>query len=382
MVIYILPSNVEKFTKKVDRATRHLTHKPNVQFSEPKLMTKRTIVDSYQGRRTYKEAIQVVEVTIDNITSGDWVPVANVFHREGIVAMVDRDLYSQIPSQYGCSYTMCDYCGRSHRDRVESHIVYNTATKEWKQIGTSCGRQMFHQGDLCSFMVKLGEYIKECGGCMDYEFDNWCDRPDHSWEKVFTIDTMLQAVKQFREDGNTAWVKSYYDSWNEKCGTTVDFKIWLDKHEIGEVDQEYVDKVKGYVAGLAESDFTGSLKKIFNSELIRPFEVFAPFFAIKMYEESLTKGDWDEAVKDIKAGQPMTFQGVDVKVEMMNNWDGSVTWKAEIDTDNVTYVKWLSGPSVMEKYRNQDGTYSFSADVRRVDSRRREVYLGGRCRRA
>lgn len=385
MIIYILPSNVEQFTKKVERATRHLVQKPSIQFSEPKLMKKRTIVDDAHGRMVFKEAIEVVEVTIDDITSGDWIPVADVYHREDIVAMIDRDMYGLIPEKFGCDYNVCDYCGHSHRDRVKSHIVYNTVTKEWKQIGTACGRQMFKEGDLCAFMVKLGEYINACGGCMDYDFDNWCRRqPDHSWQKVFTIDTMVQAVKQFREDGNKSWVKSYYDQWDNKCGTTVDFKSWLDVNEdkLGEVDQEYVGKVKSFVGGLGDSDFSGSLKTVFGSEFIRPFEVYAPFFAIKMYEESLTKGDWDEAVKDIKAGQTVVFRNVDVKVEMMNNWDGSICWKAEMEKDGVKYVKWLSGSTVMEKYNNGDGTYSFSADVKRVDNRRREVYLGGRCRKA
>ena len=171
MTAYILPEFKEKFEKLINSASRHLERKPTITFSEPMTKTKHTYInwkcDGEHGQNKYKEVITVIEVTIDDITSGDWVLVANVFFKEGIVGMVSGKYYKDIPSHLGLDYAKCDYCGHTHPNRTKSHIVYNTKTGEWKQIVCIlCLTSILHRKNIFPSVV----WLRSHSSCARHRF--------------------------------------------------------------------------------------------------------------------------------------------------------------------------------------------------------------------
>jgi len=332
MKVYITPDKVESFQKKIWNMTKHLAVRPKIEFFEPKLMKQitHTIVNNgwgYYGdgsggyKRTAK-MLNVVEVTIDDIGEGDWVLVADVFYREGIVRMVSGKYFKDIPSHLGLGYTKCDYCGKTHGDRIEGHIIYNVKTGEWKQIGTACANKMFEVDKYMGcFTVQLCRCVEEkWGGCCDEMlFGEWVkSQPDHYFQDTIAIDWLIPAVVGYRKDCSELWQKSEYDrSCRNKLPGTTDFlNTYFNENEDKlSIDEGYNAKVKEFVKGLPESEFNNGIKETFEFGYCSRFEVFKVFFAVKMYEDSLTMGDW-ELIK----GKTVVGEHIVVKNGKAESW--------------------------------------------------------------
>ena len=342
--------------------------------------------------------VEVIEVDIEQITSGDWKLVADVLFHDGIITMVDASLYKNIPSHLGLDYAKCDYCGHKHSNRKEASIVYNTKTGEWMQIGTSCGKKMFRSGDLCKFFVKLYEIIDMCGGCSVEGFGGWCaGLPDLAWKRAFSIDSLIPAVVSYRKQFGEKWEKPVYEEVGRKLekvkeGTTEVFKEKFMEGLLSEgADASYVEKVKAYVASLPydmdgdeinEEGFNTKIKRAFENEFIQLFEIYTVFFAVKSYEESLTAGDWEATAAKFPVGEYAVLRGAKiVKKQMVETIYGDVL-NVVFECGGVTFRKEFSSMATFEeKFKGEDGTYSFSARVKYISNRNRIIGLGGAVKR-
>lgn len=400
MKVYILPDMREKFAKQVERASKHLEAKPKVTYSEPMMKRETTILNFREdGVKKNVRMVEVIEVEIEEITSGDWKLVADVLYRDGIVGMVDAGLYKSIPERLGINYIKCDYCGHTHPNRKEASIVYNTKTGEWKQIGTTCGKKMFRGGDLCQFYISLYNVIDMCGGCTSEGFGSWCAKlPDNTWRQGYSIDCLIPAVVNYRREFNDKWEKPIYEEvgrkWEKvKEGTTEIFKEkFLSGALNGEVDNGFIQKVKSYVDslpwdewedGINEEGFNTKIKRAFENEYIQLFDIYTVFFAVKNYEESLTEGDWEATASKFPVGEWATLRGAKLTDKQVYDDIYGMVITATFECGGVTFRKDFSSMDTFEKkFKEEDGTYTFSAEVKYISDRKRYIGLGGRVKKA
>lgn len=396
MKVYILPENKELFEKKFKQASKHLAVMPNITFGYVETKQKEILInwscDGEHGVDKYKRVIDVIPVEIEEITSGDWVLVADVHYDEGIVGMVNSKLYKDIPSRFGLGYDKCDYCGHTHRNRVKAHIVYNTATGEWKQIGTACGKKMFEAGDICKFTIKLYEVFQQTIACVgDENWGGWCAKiPDHSWQKAYFIDSVIAAVVSYRKEVNPEWEKTYWENKYTKVpGTTTKLRDYFDSHEDFVIDAKYNAKVKAFVDTLvggskqdewgdSELDFNGKIKVAFDDGYILPRDFYTVFFAVKMYEESLTRGDWDKVAAGFQVGQKVEIRNAKVVSKDFEEGCYGTAWFVKFDFGGVILTKSFGHIGTLENFEQKDGTYSFMARVDYINNNKRTIRLGGR----
>ena len=399
MTIYILPENKDKFLKAVARASKHLTVAPNITVSGPVEKTQKTFTvwndEDGQGGRLYKQTVTVLEVTIDDITSGDWVLVADVLFNENIVTLENSKYFCSIPAGLGLDYFRCDYCGHTHKNRTKAHIVYNTVTGKWMQIGTSCGKKMFNEGDICAFTVKLYEVIDISCGCMEEDFGEWCKRiPDHYWKKAWSVQDVMARVVEYRKTVSPEWEKAERTNFGEYIGGTANGL--LDIVNAPELPANYFESVKGFVSGLADDTkteydpYTGTpyicdgfntkIKRAFENGFILKADFYTVFFSVKMYEESLTAEDWEKRVACYKVGEKCSFSGLTlVSREKYEDIYGSGYFVKFATADGIIITKSFSNWTGFEyQFKDKDGKYSFKARVDYINTKKRTVKLGGR----
>lgn len=395
MKVYILPENKELFEKKFKQASKHLAVKPSITFGKVESKKKVTVVnwscDGEHGTDKYKQVVDVIPVEIEEITSGDWVLVADVHYDEGIVGMVNSKLFGSIPTQFGLDYNKCDYCGHTHRNRKKAHIVHNTVTGEWKQIGTACGKKMFEAGDICKFTVKLYEVFQQTFACAgDESWESWCAKvPDHSWQKAYSVDSVIAAVVSYRKEVNAEWEKSYWVGRTRIPGTTDKLRDYFEAHDDFVVDAKYNAKVKAFVDSLVggsqldecnnlEPDFNGKIKAAFADGYILSRDFYTVFFAVKMYEESLTRGDWDKVAAGFQVGQKVAIRNAKVVSKDYEEGYYGTTWFVKFDLGGVILTKSFGNIGTLDDYEQEDGTYSFMARVDFINNNKRTIRLGGR----
>lgn len=394
MTIYILPENRDKFSKLVARASKHLESAPKITYSEPVEKTKITRHvwndEDGCGVRKFKEVVTVIVVTIDEITSGDWVLVADVLFNESIVTMENAKYYGAIPAVYGLHYFKCDYCGHTHNNRAKSHIVYNTKTGEWKQIGTSCGKKMFKGGDICAFSVKLNEIIDISGGCFDYGFADWCNRvPEHSWKIAYSIDDIISRVVEYRKTISTEWEKAEKVDRGTWVGGSTNKLLEMGKCEPANTD--YINAVKAFVGrlegkkvvnfyGEIGDDFNGKIKTAFDAGYILKADFYTVFFAVKMYEDSISSGDWEKQVSVYKVGEKYAFVGCELITRDEYEDVYGRGWYCKFKTTGgIVITKTFSNWDGFEsQFKNDNDTYSFKARVDYINAKNHTVKLGGR----
>lgn len=400
MTVYIFPEMREKFLKLIARASKHLAVAPKVTVSGPVTKTKVTRHvwrdDDGVGERKIKEVVTVLEITIDEITSGDWVLVSDVLFNEGFLTMENGRYYANIPESLGLNYKKCDYCGHTHANRAKAHIVYNTVTGEWKQIGTSCGKKMFKGGDICRFTVELYKCVDISGGCMDFGFADWCAGvPDHSWKIAYNVDDVIARVVMYRKEVCAEWEKAERINRFERVGGTTEKLLSFRDVSRDEIPQSYIDAVKGFVARLeskpvlngwgdVEDDFNGKIKAAFEPGYVLKSDFYAVFFAVKMYDDSLTIEDWKTRVSaTYKVGEKYAFVGCElVNKEYYEDVYGAGYFCKFTTTDGITITKTFSNWDGFDsQFRNENGTYSFMARVDYINNNKRTVKLGGRVSR-
>lgn len=408
MRYYIFPNQRDLFVKKFNQATKHLDPKPKMTIGEAIYKTETTIMDfGEEGQHVDKRKVLVLPIDVEEITSGDWVLVSDVYYREGFKTMVNSRYYKDIPEQFGTEYTRCDYCGHSHPDRKQAHIVYNTRTGEWKQIGTSCGKKMFRGGDIAKFSVSLYNLIDMCGGCTEESFGGWCRRqPDHSFLIAHRVDVMIEAVRRYRRDVEHDWIKrdGYRGTYTfivTEEGTGA--RVWKYYGENADsikngMDADYAKAVCEYVKGLENDDrksynpfnmeerveegFKSGIKRAFADGFILEQDLYRVWFAIKMYEDSLTFGDWEKAKAPFVQGEKFNF--VNAKLthshEGYDEFYGTDYTYCEFEYNGVKFTKSFSNyVAFIDSFKVAPNTFTFACKIGYIDDRKRQIRLEGRC---
>ena len=388
MKVYITPDRRAVFEKKVAKIAKHLSIEPHITISEPMMKMRTTHYIYNKGWGGYdktKDYIEVCEVNIDIESETKWKLVATVYFKEEMVALCDSKLFKETPSYLGLKYKKCDACGHTSSNRAISHIFFNTETGEWQQLGSECAKMVFGTA-LDKFVVKLNEVVEISLGCTEDDFGEWvAKQPDHYFQQALNINLALSVTREYRKE-NPSWEKAWYDVNNIKHdGTTTLLNDYFDRYA-GEipVDEAYVAKVREYVMALPESDFNDSIRAAFENDFIPRHKIFTIFFAAKMYEESLTSGDWAKVVSEYPSGASIDLKGAKLlsKELVQDFYYGGNYWFARFSVNGITFRKSISNWfSFEDKFMDEDGSFTFNAAVKYIDGRRREIELGGRIRK-
>ena len=391
MRIYITVGKEQDFEKQVKRASRHLGYVPEILWLPIERKEARQFYLAKYGVDEVRYFVNVHPCEIEEITSGDWLFVANVHYEEGLLAVCNREYYSQIPSQFGIEYQNCDFCGKKHSHRKLSHIIYNKVTCEWKQIGISCASVMLKNGDISKFITRLVTVI-ECYGCEEGDFDHWVRNvPEHSLQAAISAEKMISIIKDYRENAENGmeWVKTVrVKGIIVEPGTAQFILDWMREHKCG-VDAEYSKEVLDYVNSLPsdaeywgggqwEEGFNDKIKAAFEGGIVILADIWAAYWAVKKYEDDKTNIDWMKHAEKYTDGGVVKLKNAKlVSCDRIEGYYGFVL-RCVFSFDGYKFCKDFSNRGAVEKFRNEDGTYSFSAHVKKISPRGRSIILGGR----
>jgi hypothetical protein len=399
MNFYILPANLQKVQNKLNAMVKHFTVKPTVTFSQPKPVdcTKHIIkYGEYNGIYSNRYTINLIEVNIDYVVANDWVLVASIHHDNGIVSKVSDEYFKHMPREFGLNYTKCDYCGKTHKSRLESHVVYNPNTDKWMQVGTACVNKMLNDGKyLSSFIYKVNKIIKEYDGCYSENLGVWCGgKSINIFSQAFNINALIPVVFEYRKTQQN-WVKVCYEQTpygSEKVpGSTDHIAVMLRNISEYPVDEQYNKTIFDFVKNLeAKTDFVKEIKQAFEAEYINLYEVSKVFFAIKMYDDSIKVDTFTPAVQanGIEYGVKYNITGKIEYTQLVENCgdeDGYLPYWAPAQYTEYYIRDTKSGLLFMVKsdtikkfYVNDEIGYSFIVNVGCVSNRKEIIYTKGR----
>ena len=401
MKFYITPDNKEMCQRKVERIISKLEQKPTCTFSEVMTKTHVThIVDRDEnGGHVYKETykIDVIEVVIDDLQYNEWKLVATINHSKNEVYMANNSLFKDIPSKYGLEYKKCDHCGGTREIRNTSHIVYNTITAEWMQVGSTCISKLMGGGKyLADIMTQLHEtIILSCGGCDELGFGGgWFSHVDERYLRVAKPMTeAIMVCKLWAKEHGLDWERDMWDEHNQRIDGTNRRIAGCDLWQVAgeKMNKSYVKRVLDYVAGLPTgNEFTDKIKQAVEDQYIAKGEVYLAFFAMKMYEDALTAPAFEQALADnhITKGEKyvLTAELTEFKEVLCEDYYGDTyrVWMATMTdrASGLTFVKECSHKAILDPYKCEDGLYRFACKVGYIGKKDRKVHLRGRCSKA
>lgn len=404
MEFYISPENRPEVERKLSKMFKHLDVKPIITFSNVQKLIKQTVVVyGWYDACKYADKIEAIKVEIEDVETSDWVLVATVDYQHERMLICDAERFKNIPEQYGLEYTKCDHCGSTHKNRIESHILFNVRTLKWMQVGSTCINKMINGGKyLNGLMIKLYEVIQACGGCDgDGWYGGWWRPSSNFCQSAVHIVEAMMICKQYMENHGDTWHKAEYDAGYKVAEGTNDFLMdELAEERNGNlqvaVDKDFVEKIIEYWKNIEygqvgyEKSLSQKIKDAFENEFITAAEMYLAWFAIMNYKNSITAASFEERIKElgIEKGVEFNFSG---NLETINTYE-TVDFRGydvigytaifKDDATGLTFSKDISYPSVIDKFIDKDGKYKFSATVKFIAYKRQYVGFGGRLRKA
>ena len=228
---------------------------------------------------------------------------------------------------------------------------------------------------------KIYNIIDKYSGCVADDFRMWVENPmNFKRETVYSISSIIPVITGYKNDVSDVWEKSYGENHS---GTTQKIRAYYESKQMGGIDdQNAYYRIGAYLDSLNDSNpFTADIKDSWNKGYIRWNEIYRVWFAMKMYDEYTTKDVWDMIAKKYAEGSAITLTRVQM-TEHENIDDiyyGPTAKCTFVNEDGVKFVKYMSSMLELEtKCKNEDGTYSFIASVKRVNNLSRTISLGGR----
>lgn len=385
MTFYITPDQISNCKKRLARMFKHFTNTPNVTYSKVHKV-EHTTHYTEDGRRGSVEHtwIDAVRVDIDEIKVNEWVLVASIYFADNIVTMVSTEYYKQMPKQYGLQYTKCDACGSTREARKEMHVLYNTNTNEWKQVGSSCVNKMINGGKYVStFALQLHKYVEiELGGCDEEDWGGgWMPKSKYA-AKAIAFDDAICIACEYCKTYRGEYMKPEYDDYGKKVKYgTIDNLIEYECNTYkGERNADIIAGVKAYIAALPESDYNNKMRGAVEAEYINLWDMHLAFFAYKGYEET-QGGGFEKYLADngIAEGVKLALDVELTGIRKQASYFAECEYVAHFtDNNGIQYRKTISGEHVLDAYNVEGKRYRFNASVKWISTERKYIGLGGR----
>ena len=228
---------------------------------------------------------------------------------------------------------------------------------------------------------KIYNVIDKYSGCVADDFRMWVENPmNFKRETVYSISSIIPVITGYKNDVSSVWEKSYGET---HPGTTQKIRAYYESKRMGSIDdQNAYYRIGAYLDSLNDSNpFTADIKESWNKGYIRWNEIYRVWFAMKMYDEYTTKDIWDMIAKKYAEGSAITLNRVQMTEHenIDDSYYGPTAKCTFVNEDGVKFVKYMSSMLELEtKCKNEDGTYSFIASVKRVNNLSRTISLGGR----
>lgn len=140
-MMYLIPTeNMESFEKKIARIRRK-AERAKVDFSYQRLepVQKETDLPGV--------TVECVPVMVEcKIHYENWIVIAVLDHHEvgNVIHLVEGEWKPSaelaLPSRFRTAKSFCEHCN-TMRSRNKTVVIYNTQTKQFKQVGTTCLRE-------------------------------------------------------------------------------------------------------------------------------------------------------------------------------------------------------------------------------------------------
>lgn len=140
-MMYLIPTeNMESFEKKIARIRRK-AERAKVDFSYQRLepIQKETDLPGV--------TVECVPVMVEcKIHYENWIVIAVLDHHEvgNVIHLVEGEWRPSaelaLPSRFRTAKSFCEHCN-TMRSRNKTVVIYNTQTKQFKQVGTTCLRE-------------------------------------------------------------------------------------------------------------------------------------------------------------------------------------------------------------------------------------------------
>lgn len=228
---------------------------------------------------------------------------------------------------------------------------------------------------------KIYNIIDKYSGCVADDFRMWVENPmNFKRETVYSISSIIPVITGYKNDVSDVWEKSYGETHS---GTTQKIRAYYESKQMGGIDdQTAYYRIGAYLDSLNDSNpFTADIKESWSKGYIRWNEIYRVWFAMKMYDEYTTKDIWDMIAKKYAEGSTITLNRVQMTEyeNIDDSYYGPTTKCTFVNEDGVKFIKYMSSMLELEtKCKNEDGTYSFIASVKRVNNLSRTISLGGR----
>lgn len=252
----------------------------------------------------------VIEIEIaETLKFNGWSLVATVHHREDVVDLVNIE--DELPSKYGCGFTVCEHCNHSHSNRVLSFIVRNE-NGEFKQVGSTCIDQFLgvNPNQLCKLNEQLIIVLSDSFSEDDEEEKFFNQNDDSSWvlkRKAYDIKSIFQVALEVLTNNDFKYVKKItsqsdhypYETYRTNKGEAtvelmedvIDAEGFISK----DVDETYYNSLVSFLETMEvqppkydeEESFTEKVQSIYDATKIRRMDFWRVVWAILMYKSSL-----------------------------------------------------------------------------------------------
>lgn len=323
-MMYLIPTeNMESFEKKIARIRRK-AERAKVDFSYKRLepIQKETDLPGV--------TVECVPVMVEcKIHYENWVVIAVLEHQPygNLVHLVEGEWRPgkelKLPEKYKTAQSYCDHCN-TMRARNKTVVLYNTETKEFKQVGTTCLKE-YTSGIDADMIAAFEECTKEPTEFMGFtSHSKWYVDIKNFLAGVVASSSLYGYVSKSRarainEENNKTTVEATCDLTVRLMSKTSVEKEWKDIYESDDT-KTFVEESLEWIKNLnAESySYFDNLKVVCSAELVELKNIGYAASLIASYKNHL------KAEKKLKEAEKQNemyhyYGNVDDKISLQGN---------------------------------------------------------------
>lgn len=323
-MMYLIPTeNMESFEKKIARIRRK-AERAKVDFSYKRLepIQKETDLPGV--------TVECVPVMVEcKIHYENWIVIAVLEHQPygNLVHLVEGEWRPgkelKLPEKYKTAQSYCDHCN-TMRARNKTVVLYNTETKEFKQVGTTCLKE-YTSGIDADMIAAFEECTKEPTEFMGFtSHSKWYIDIKNFLAGVVASSSLYGYISKSRareinEENNKTTVEATCNLTVRLMSKTSVEKEWKDIYESDDT-KTFVEEALEWIKNLnAESySYFDNLKVVCSAKLVELKNIGYAASLIASYKNHL------KAEKKLKEAEKQNemyhyYRNVDDKISLQGN---------------------------------------------------------------
>lgn len=323
-MMYLIPTeNMESFEKKIARIRRK-AERAKVDFSYKRLepIQKETDLPGV--------TVECVPVMVEcKIHYENWIVIAVLDHHEvgNVIHLVEGEWRPSaelaLPSRFRTAKSFCEHCN-TMRSRNKTVVIYNTQTKQFKQVGTTCLRE-YTGGIDADMIAAFEECTKEPTEFTGFtSHSKWYIDIKNFLAGVVASSSLYGYISKSRareinEENNKTTVEATCDLTVRLMSKTSVEKEWKDIYESDDT-KTFVEEALEWIKNLnAESySYFDNLKVVCSAKLVELKNIGYAASLIASYKNHL------KAEKKLKEAEKQNemyhyYKNVDDKVSLQGN---------------------------------------------------------------